>query len=88
MTTSGPGNALASIAFTSDARLAGNGLVDTATQSAQAPPFTIGPLPAGTTSSTFYVRRATAGQAVTLPVTITDSCGPWTTFVGGGPGAF
>ena len=59
--------------------VAGNGLVDTATQSAQASPFTVGPLPAGTTSSTFYVRRAAAGQPVTLPVTITDACGRWTT---------
>jgi hypothetical protein len=88
VTANGAGNDLSSIAFTSDARFAGTGLVDTATQSAQAPPFTIGPLPAGTTSSTFYVRRATAGQPVTLPVTITDRCGPWPTFVGGGPGAF
>jgi hypothetical protein len=88
VTANGAGNALTSIAFTTGTRVTGNGVVDTATQSGQVPPFSIEQLPAGTTSSTFYVRRAAAGQAVTVPVTITDGCGPWTTFVGGGPGAF
>jgi hypothetical protein len=42
----------------------------------------------GTTSFVFYVRRDSSGQATHVPLTITDSCGPWPTFVGGGPTAF
>ncbi len=38
-------------------------------------------------SYTFYLRRATAGTAVTVPVTATDLCGGWQTVVGGGTGA-
>jgi len=30
----------------------------------------------------------TAGQSVTVPVTIMDACGDWPTVVGGGPEAF
>jgi hypothetical protein len=37
--------------------------------------------------ASFVVRR-TAPGAVTLPLTITDGCGDWPTFVGGGPNAF
>src|SRR5262249_20496362 len=45
-------------------------------------------LPAGTTQTSFTVRRATTGQASTVPLTVVDGCGPWPTFVGGGPTAF
>jgi CSLREA domain-containing protein len=44
--------------------------------------------PAGTTRMTFLIRRTTPGQAVTIPMTVEDGCGPWDTFVGGGNGAF
>jgi len=44
-------------------------------------------LPAGTTSFTFFLRRATAGQPATAPFTITDSCGDWRSFAGGGTAA-
>jgi hypothetical protein len=44
-------------------------------------------LPAGTTQSTFTVRR-TAPGAVQVPFTVVDSCGGWRTFVGGGAGSF
>lgn len=37
--------------------------------------------------ATFVLRRTGPG-AVTLPFTVTDACGDWKTFVGGGPGAF
>ncbi len=46
------------------------------------------PLPAGTQSYTFFVRPRVAGQAVTLPLTVTDACGAWPTFVGVGPEGF
>jgi hypothetical protein len=37
--------------------------------------------------ATFVLKRTGPG-AVTLPFTVTDACGDWKTFVGGGPGAF
>ena len=36
---------------------------------------------------TSYVRRLAPG-AVTVPLFVTDECGAWETFVGGGPNAF
>jgi hypothetical protein len=38
----------------------------------------------------FIVTRQPAGNRapVTVPFVVTDDCGPWTTFVGGGPSAF
>jgi uncharacterized repeat protein (TIGR01451 family) len=36
----------------------------------------------------FLVHRVTAGQATTVPITVVDDCGGWSTFVGGGPAAF
>jgi len=45
-------------------------------------------LPSGTQQVTFNVRRLTAGQATTVPFAVVDDCGPWQTFVGGGPSAF
>jgi hypothetical protein len=38
--------------------------------------------------TSFTVRQATAGQPATVPLTVTDTCGPWPTFVGGGPSVF
>jgi hypothetical protein len=34
------------------------------------------------------VHRLTPGQAATVQLAVTDGCGTWPTFVGGGPGAF
>ena len=45
-------------------------------------------LPAATQQVTLVVRRATAGAAATARLVVTDACGPWPTFVGGGPTAF
>src|SRR5262249_59586585 len=45
-------------------------------------------LPPNTTSTAFVVRQAAAGQAATVPLTVTDLCGDWPTVVGGGPQAF
>jgi len=44
-------------------------------------------LPSGTHAVDFTVRRVTAGQPTTVPLTVVDGCGDWTTFVGGGAGA-
>jgi hypothetical protein len=45
-------------------------------------------LPPGTTTKTLYVARQTAGQAASATIVVTDGCGDWPTFVGGGPSAF
>src|SRR5581483_457698 len=45
-------------------------------------------LPAGTQQTTFVIRQQTAGQATTVILAVTDDCGVWSTFVGGGPAAF
>ncbi|MCC6174183.1 MAG: right-handed parallel beta-helix repeat-containing protein [Chloroflexi bacterium] len=49
--------------------------------------FTLTP-PAGTRQIQVVIRRTTPGQPVTAPLTITDDCGSWPSFVGGGPTAF
>ncbi|HEY7060585.1 MAG TPA: kelch repeat-containing protein [Chloroflexota bacterium] len=46
------------------------------------------PLPSHPASLTLTVHRVTAGQATTVELTVTDGCGAWPTFVGGGPSAF
>jgi hypothetical protein len=46
------------------------------------------PLPAGTRQTTFTLIRTTAGQGVSLPLTVADNCGDWPTLVGAGPAAF
>ncbi len=45
-------------------------------------------LPAGTTQITLVVQRHEAGRASTVNFVVTDVCGEWSSFVGGGPGAF
>jgi hypothetical protein len=45
-------------------------------------------LPGNPTSVTFYIRRQTPGQAVTVPLEVTDDCGAWQTLVGGGAAGF
>jgi hypothetical protein len=43
-------------------------------------------LPAGATQASFTVHRTAAGPVQT-PFTVTDGCGEWRTFVGGGASA-
>jgi hypothetical protein len=77
---SGP-NLLQSLQFT---RL-DNAAVDVGSQTNVTGTLTL--LPA-VQSQTLFVRRPTAGAASTVQVTVTDGCGTWPTFFGGGPGAF
>jgi hypothetical protein len=49
--------------------------------------FTYTP-PANTAQVTFTVQQATGGGYTTVPLVVTDGCGAWPTFVGGGPNAF
>jgi hypothetical protein len=44
-------------------------------------------VPTGTTQVVFTLHRIAPG-AVQLPFLVTDNCGDWQTFVGGGPDAF
>ena len=46
------------------------------------------PLSAGAQTFTFLVGRIAPGQAATVHFVVVDACGPWPTFVGGGPNAF
>jgi hypothetical protein len=43
---------------------------------------------AGSQSLTFTIVRQNAGATVTVPLVVTDDCGAWSTFVGGGPRSF
>jgi hypothetical protein len=45
-------------------------------------------LPAHPASIVLTVHRVTAGVAATVELTVSDGCGSWPTFIGGGPSAF
>jgi YVTN family beta-propeller protein len=62
-----------------------NGRVELAGQTHDGP-FAY-PVPPETVRVTFAVRRASPGQATTVPLTVVDECGAWPTLVGGGTGA-
>jgi uncharacterized protein YkwD len=78
-----PSNVLRSIRFGAFV----NGTVDMAGYGSPAANATVGIAP-GTQTVTFVARRAIAGAATTIPLTLTDDCGDWRTFVGGGRAAF
>ena len=77
-----PVNALTLLSFT---RLAG-ATVEIAGQVHPAP-FQYGFLN-GAPSASFIVRRTAGSSSATVELTVMDACGPWNTFVGGGPSAF
>jgi len=84
VTATGPGRPLRAL----HVGAASNAQIDAPGADPGAPgPFDVA-VPAGSASYTFVVRRVTAGQAVNVPFTVTDACGNWPTFVGGGPSAF
>ncbi len=45
-------------------------------------------VPGGVSPFQFTVERVSPSQATTVRMVVTDGCGPWPTFVGGGPVAF
>jgi hypothetical protein len=45
-------------------------------------------VPLSGAQATLTLLRTTAGQAATVHFEVTDGCGTWPTFVGGGPDAF
>lgn len=78
-----PNNQLSSLHFTSTA----NGTVDVDNVTGRTGDFTVQVSPPAPTM-TFFVNRAVSGQATTVTLVVTDGCGGWSTFVGGGPNAF
>jgi len=44
--------------------------------------------PAGTSQAVLQVRRQDSAAATTVSFILTDICGDWPSFVGGGPSAF
>jgi hypothetical protein len=62
-----------------------NAVVEIGSQVGVAGTFNV--LPAAT-NLTLFVRRAAPGAASMVEFTVLDGCGPWPTFVGGGPSAF
>lgn len=78
-----PSNALRQVRFGA----ASNALIDAGSQVGRSGSFSLA-LPSSPSQFSFTVRRATAGVATTVPLTVVDGCGDWPTFVGGGPNAF
>jgi hypothetical protein len=79
-------NQLVALQFT---RLA-NATVDVATSpvtTVSTTPTTVS-LPSRPASIDLTVRQTAAGDAATVELTVTDGCGDWPTFVGGGAGVF
>jgi hypothetical protein len=77
-----PANSLQRIAITK---------IDNATVSLDGSPVTAGasvPFQAGTTQATLLVQRQSPAVGATVSFTVTDVCGEWKSFVGGGPSAF
>jgi uncharacterized protein YkwD len=64
-----------------------NGTVDVSGRGRVASGTTVTMAP-GTQQATLIVRRSASGTATTVPLVLTDACGEWPTFVGGGPSAF
>jgi hypothetical protein len=81
-----PSNQLLELRFGDDPRLYRNAAIEI-DGPARRPPFAVS-LPAGTVSKSFVVVQLVAGADATVPVTARDSCGEWSTFVGGGSSAF
>lgn len=64
-----------------------NATVDVLGTTGRGGDFTVA-VPPGTAQVTLTVNRVTAGQPATVQLVVTDGCGAWPTFVGGGAGAF
>jgi hypothetical protein len=78
-----PNNQLTSLHFTQT----GNATVDVGTRVGASGDFTE-LLPTGPAHTTFFVNRLANGQPTTVSLVVTDGCGTWPTFVGGGPNAY
>ena len=88
ITAQGVGNQVHSVRIVASPQVTPNFVVDIE----GGPQNVTGPIthttPPGTTQVALFVERATPSGAATVPMVVTDSCGEWQTFVGGGPNAF
>lgn len=85
--TAGLGN-LTSVRFGTDTRPMLNAAVDLAGVGTGITTGLTHVLPPGMSQLTFSFAPVAAGQAVTVPLIVTDGCGAWQTLVGGGTRAF
>jgi hypothetical protein len=81
------GGTLARIEFGAPRALTNASVSVTGGPASQSQGFTFTP-PAGLTTVRFTVTALDRGLSTTVPFVVTDACGAWPTFVGGGPGAF
>jgi hypothetical protein len=79
-----PNNQLVQLQFTA---LANAGIQLPGDTTVHQAPFTV-PIPPGNAQTAFTTIRLTPGQAATATFLVTDGCGGWPAFVGGGPNAF
>jgi hypothetical protein len=78
-----PSNLLTHLQFTAT----DNATVNVGTLTGQSGSFPV-PVAPPAAQVSFVVQRVTPGQAATVHLVVTDGCGTWPTFVGGGPTAF
>jgi hypothetical protein len=83
VSATGTGNALQRITFGA----LRNGVIDVAGVVTGAGSGYVYAVPSGATQASFTVRATDASQVVQIPLTVTDGCGDWRTFVGTGAGA-
>ena len=87
ITATGAGNSIRSVRLGVDGRPLSNAVVDVAggpnglRDGGQYAPSEATP------RVQLTIRRATPGKPTVVPIVVTDACGPWETFVGGGTGA-
>jgi subtilisin family serine protease len=84
LTTSGHRNGLRAVRFGTDQRGPVGALIDVPNGPTGATSGFVHALPSHPTSWTFTIRRAQPGRPATVPLVVTDGCGSWETFVGGG----
>jgi hypothetical protein len=82
VTATGANNRLVSLHFENTV----NALIDAGSQTGLSGTFDV-TISGQPTTTIFIVRRRGSGS-VTVPLVVTDRCGTWRTFVGGGAGAF
>jgi uncharacterized repeat protein (TIGR01451 family) len=87
LSTNIAGNTVQSVRFGTNTRSPVHALVDLPDgRTGLSGAMTVQPNP-GSASYTFWIRRDAAGQPTTVPLIVTNACGTWETFVGGGTGA-
>jgi hypothetical protein len=86
VTVTGTNNLVQSIAFGNGSRAPVNALIDLPDGRTGLTGTPIWTATGSGTTTTFFLRRQAPGS-ITVPFVVTDGCGTWPTFVGGGVGA-